>query len=342
MSSRISVRIVTTKKFADHQGHNLLARHLGASSWKISGWDGTGFQRLVSWLLRKIPAYRALSPAVSYQVFFVNVLSRFCARGELLHLIWGDELLRHLSQPNRCIVTLHQPFELWSETAWRQISACAGVVCMADRECQEIRRRFPQVPCVFIPHGIDIEFWRPVGEPPRRQICAVGRYMRNFEMMVRVARVLLDRHPDLTFRWLVNPDFKVPPAITAILPPERFEVVRDLSPAALHRFYAESWLFCAPYNNITASNAIVESMATGTPVFTTRVGGISSYAGDGAITLVENDDDAAMIAAVTRCLASLQVRDDLSQRARDHAKQYFSWPVVVTAHESFYNHLLQA
>jgi glycosyltransferase involved in cell wall biosynthesis len=340
MSRRTNVTIIASRRTADHQGHTLLARYLSASGYKLAGWNGTPPQRMIAWILRRFSAYRGMTPSNSYYVFLVNVLRPLLSPGhELFHLIWGDHLIDRLSRPERCIVTLHQPIELWTEKVWAKVSQCAGVICMAERECLEIRRRFPGVPCGFIPHGIDVGFWRPMATPPRRQICAIGRYMRNFEMLVRLARVLLERHPDVTFRWLVNPDFKVPPAIAATLPTERFELVRNLSEAELHLLYAESWLFCTPYNNITASNAIVESMATGTPVFTTRVGGMSSYAGEGAITMVANNDDDAMLMAVTACLASTQVRDELSARARRHAEQYFNWPVVVAAHEAFYNTL---
>ena len=282
-----------------------------------------------------------MSPALAYHVYLANKLSRLPrARVGLLHLIWGDEFIGHLKHPERIVLTLHQPFELWSETTWRQIARCAGVICMAERECQEIRRRSPDTSCVFIHHGIDVDFWRPVTQPPRRQVCAVGRYMRNFDMLFRVSQALLARHPDVTIRWLVNPDFQLSPELVRALPPERFELVRNLSAAELHRFYAESWLFFTPYNNVTASNAIVESMASGTPVFTTRVGGMASYAGADAITMVSNDDDDAMLTALTHCLDSAEVRASQATRGRQHAETHFSWPRVVLAHEEYYKSLL--
>ena len=132
---------------------------------------------------------------------------------------------------------------------------------------------------MLIPHGVNTDFWRNLPSPPKLQICAVGRYLRNFQMLLRVARILLDRHPDLNFCWVVNPDHKLTPALASLLPPERFQVLRNLSAEDLHRLYAESWLFCTPYDNVVASNAIVEAMASGTPIFTTRVGGMSSYDG---------------------------------------------------------------
>ena len=337
MADSVCLRIISSRQSSINQGHNLLAYHLGKSSWKVSGWRGAIWQRLIARFLRCFPRYKARRPALVYNLFLTNWFSR----SDFVHLIWGDHILEFVDRPERCILTLHQPHELWTEREWESIGKCAGIVCMAERECLKILQRHPRLPCVFIPHGVDTDFWRNLPSPPKLQICAVGRYLRNFQMLLRVARILLDRRPDLNFCWVVNPDHKLTPALASLLPPERFQVLRNLSAEDLHRLYAESWLFCTPYDNVVASNAIVEAMASGTPIFTTRVGGMSSYDGTGVITMVENNDDAALVDAVTRCLASPELRAELATRGREHAVKHFSWPVVVAAHEAFYRRILQ-
>ncbi len=337
MPANLSVRIIASRPQSNSQGHDLLGYYLGLSSKKVSGWTGSRSQVFFAKLLRCFSPYRNLRPERAYHLFLSNWLP---ARGELLHFTWGDAILEMSRRPDRCIFTLHQPYERWTPATWSNIEKSAGIICMAERECRAIRRRYAQVPCTFIPHGINLDFWRPLRTPPKRQICAVGQYMRNFVMMLRVAQALLDLHPDLIFRWVVNPDFKVSATLKAKLPPTRFEIIQNLTAAELHRLYAESWLFCTPYDNVVASNAIVESMASGTPIFTTRVGGMSSYAGDGIITMVENNDDEALVKAVTRCLASPELRSELSSRGRQHAETYFGWPAVVAEHGAFYTKIL--
>lgn len=337
MPATPTVRIIASRPLSNSQGHDLLGYYLERSSKKISGWTGSRSQVFFAKFLRCFSPYRNLRPGRAYHLFLANWLP---ARGELLHFTWGDAILETTRRPNRCIFTLHQPYERWTPATWKNIEKSAGIICMAERECLLIRSRYAQVPCTFIPHGIDLDFWRPPPGPPKRQICAVGQYMRNFDMMLRVARTLLDLHPDVIFRWVVNPDFKVPRALKAKFPPARFEILQNLSAPELHRLYSESWLFCTPYDNVVASNAIVESMASGTPIFTTRVGGMSSYAGDGIITMVENNDDDALVKAVTQCLASPGLRSELSTRGRQHAEKYFGWPAVVADHEAYYTKVL--
>lgn len=335
---RPGLRIIGSRQSSLNQGHDLLSHHLGRSSWKVSGWRGVFWQRAVAALLRRFTRYRSHRPALAYNLFLANWFSR----SGFVHLLWGDHVVELLERPGRCILTLHQPFEFWTEREWRLLGRCAGVVCMAERECSEILRRHPDLACVFIPHGVDTAFWRDQLLSPKLQICAVGRHLRNFEMLLRVARILLERHPQLNFYWVVNPDFKLSPALGDLLPPERFQIVRDLSAEDLRRLYAESWLFCTPYNNVAASNSIVEAMATGTPIFTTRVGGMPSYGPPETITMVANNDDAALVEAVSDCLASPGWRAQLAVRGREYALKHFSWPVVVSAHESFYRRVAQA
>lgn len=337
MTDRPRLRVIGPAPSSLSQGHNLLSHYLSLSGWQVAGWNGTLWQRFVVRLLRLTGRYPGRSPAQLYHIF----LTRWHAGNGLIHLVWGDQIIECIDQLGRCILTLHQPNENWSEARWEKVGKCAGVICMAERECAAIRRRHPHLPCTFIPHGVDTDFWRPLPLAPERQVCAVGRHLRNFEMLLRVARILLDRHQDLDFHWVVNPDFKLSADLQHLLPPERFHILQNLSAEELHHLYAESWLFCTPYSNVAGSNSIVEAMASGVPIFTTRVGGMASYAGDRIITLVEDNDDAALADAVSRCLGSPELRADLASRSREHAVKYFSWPVVVAAHETFYRQIGQ-
>jgi glycosyltransferase involved in cell wall biosynthesis len=332
--SQPAVEIIAEQRFTLHQGHNLLARKLEERGYSSTGWSGSFGQRLAAKFLRRLPAYRGLNPTTAYHVWAGERISRRPGHG-LVHFIWGDDEITRVRHPERCIFTLHQPVELWSEVTWANLARSAGVICMSDRERLAINYRLPRVPCVFIPHGIDIDFWQPANHPPLRRVCAVGRYMRNVPMLLRVARTVLGRHPDVTFQWLVHPEYTLPADLAKDVPPERFEMVHAYSDEQLRALYAESWAFCMPYDNVTASNAIVECMASGTPIITTQVGGMASYGAE-VLTMVENNDDAAMVEAVTSCLASAPRRDQQAARGRLYAAENFDWPRVVDRHERFY------
>src|SRR5262249_34613570 len=127
MTSRPRVWIISYPTPGDNEGHNLLGRHLAASSCKISGWTGSAPERFFAKLLRRFPAYHGLSPFVAYEVFLANCICRLPrSRVDMLHIIWGDEPIERVTRPGRCIFTLHQPHELWTDFTWRRIAASAG------------------------------------------------------------------------------------------------------------------------------------------------------------------------------------------------------------------------
>lgn len=328
------------RRLAEFQGHNLLAAKLSARlGVKHHGWDGSFAQRLILKVCRGPLRLHGLDPDVAWGLLIGDRLVRNGAHGRnRVHWIWGDRLPERTRHPEAAVFTLHQPLELWSDASRAAMPRCGGVLAMAQRECDHLRALHPELHVEFIPHGVDTDYWHPQPKAVRnrpKQICAVGRYLRNFDMLVRVSAKLLAAESDLVIRWLVNPDFVLPPELTASLPPERFQIVRDLSSAELRQFYQESWLFFTPYGNVTASNAIVEAMACGIPVFTTRVGGMESYA-QAAGVLVKDNDDSAMLAAIRECLHSRARRDAVSAAAREVAVRDFSWPVVVDRHIAFY------
>jgi glycosyltransferase involved in cell wall biosynthesis len=335
-SNRIPL-IVGSKLTSATQGHSLLGAKLRSKGAKLVTWENRLPQRFRAKLLRRFDKRCAgMNPEAA---FLLYSLERHTRRDRTVHMLWGDDHLVPGRWPERSIFTLHQPFELWNDSHWERIGRSHGIITMADREAREINKRHPHVPTTYIPHGIDLEFWKPQTTPitsAPKQIAIVGRYMRNLDMLTRVVSEVTRRRKDVLFRWLVNPGFQVPDYIASQLPTNGFEFVRGLSDAQLRDFYQKSWVFFTPYNNVTASNAIVESMACGCPIFTTRVAGMPGYCEGSGAVMVENNDDGAMITQLERALDDQTHRDAMSRAARAHAERQFSWDRVAALHFQFY------
>jgi glycosyltransferase involved in cell wall biosynthesis len=342
--SSIPVRVIWSELTGTVQGHSLLAIHLRDSG----GLNSIGYKHTIGQraLVKAAAAFCKITKRRKWN-FQEAAFALHCRVNprEYFHFIWGDDPVWTITRPRQAIVTVHQPVELWTETFWDNLSRFAGVITMAQREADHIQSRCPQLVTEFIPHGVNTTFWRPSekrveqgGRSP--VIVCVGRYMRNFRMLARVATRVLKEHPTLTFRWLVNPDFRVSADIQAALPTERFEVLRNLSPEQLRELYRESTAMFMPYDNVTASNAIVEALSTGTPIVTTDVGGMLSYA-EGGVDLVQNNDDDGAVHAINTLLADPNHRRKQSAAARRFAEQRMNWDYVVHRHLNFYQRIIR-
>jgi glycosyltransferase involved in cell wall biosynthesis len=85
---------------------------------------------------------------------------------------------------------------------------------------------------------------------------------------------------------------------------------------------------------------VVEAMASGCAVLTTRGGSLDEVAGDAALT-VDPDDHAAIGDALLRLASDAALRADLAERGRKRAPQ-FSRAVQATAMARAYRRLLGA
>ena len=85
---------------------------------------------------------------------------------------------------------------------------------------------------------------------------------------------------------------------------------------------------------------VVEAMASGCPVLTTRGGSLDEVAGDAALT-VDPDDHDATGDALLRLVSDAALRADLAERGRKRAPQ-FSRAVQATAMARAYRRLLEA
>lgn len=85
----------------------------------------------------------------------------------------------------------------------------------------------------------------------------------------------------------------------------------------------EAHLLLHPARVEGLGSVLLESMASGTPVLATSVGGIPEVVEDGRNgLLVEPDSVAALVEAIERCLAHPHLLDELSRQARQDANRY--------------------
>lgn len=333
-NSQQRVHLICDRNIAHAQGWNQLVPALQ----RLGTFHQIGFQ---------IPTGRGPASKAARRLFpeterFWVRAARTLQPSALFHFLWGD-LVRERYEPCRqFITTLHQPFERWEPGTLEWCRQLGGVHVLTTREAAYLRAKAPGLEVQSIPHGIDVNFWRPSAnglDSPKKRVVFAGRYMRNLPMFFRVMSSVMEIRKDVTVEILVNPDFHFPSDLLPL--PPGFRTVGPFSAEEMRGFFQSAWMMFMPYDNVTASNAICEALACGLPFFTTRVGGMEDYA-EGGMVLTENNADREAHANVMRCLDDASWRAVLSDQARAFALRELDWNVIAKKFDAFYRRVAQA
>jgi glycosyltransferase involved in cell wall biosynthesis len=114
---------------------------------------------------------------------------------------------------------------------------------------------------------------------------------------------------------------------------------QKLSDDGLRDLICSSKVLLLPMNDSGANTAIVESLACGTPIVTTDVGGIRDYGGGTVFPVVANNDDDAMVALMEKYLDGAGWRNEIGARGREFAVNALAWQIIAQQHLEAYETL---
>jgi glycosyltransferase involved in cell wall biosynthesis len=121
---------------------------------------------------------------------------------------------------------------------------------------------------------------------------------------------------------------------------DRVEMIDWLAPAALAERLAGASTVVLPSREESFGNAMVEAMATGAPLVTTRAGSIPELLDDGVhADLVPVDDVVALTAAIARLRREPARADAIGRAARAHVAARYGWDATARAFEAVYAEL---
>jgi glycosyltransferase involved in cell wall biosynthesis len=274
----------------------------------------------------------------------------------LTRMLWSTRTVYHLTcveehygilgrvgWPRRCkvVATFHQsPDRLWSFfKSDRYLRRLDGAIAVASNQLETLRELVGPERVFLVPHGVDTSYWRPASGQLRRgrnrTILSVGSHLRDFDTMQKVAESLRER-------WREALDLVI---VTSARHAGRLaswpgvQVRVGIDESELRNRYRSADVTLIPLRDGTVNNAMLESLACGTPVVMSDVGAARDLPDDGgALVTVPTGDPEAMTRAVVSILEGSR-QEDRSIRAR-RLGESLDWSNVARELIDVYRHFL--
>jgi len=339
--SRINFITFKMPQHAGHSGYAQLTRYIDGRKFDIE--EPPWISKIIpSFLKKRFVSRSGLAWYGAPQfVMECNIILRMLKeKNKIFHFIYGENSFRYCGgfgrfRGHKRIATYHLPPELFGQYVryTGHLSRLDAIICVASYQVDFFARFVPKDRVVFIPHGIDTDFFKSSDSKAKTErLCLfVGHMSRDFEVMREVARIVGSK--DKRVKFLV------------VTRKEHFDYFRGienvilktgLNDEELLRSYQQATLLILPMRYCTANNSILEAMACGLPIITTDIGGIRDYLDDNCSLLLPPGKACLMADKVLELLNSKTRLEELSYRARKKALE-FSWPNITGRIEKFYH-----
>jgi D-inositol-3-phosphate glycosyltransferase len=238
----------------------------------------------------------------------------------------------------------------------RTMAGSDRVVALTAIDRQQIIRHYEtHTPIDVIPGGVDLDRFSPLAraqaratlgmKPNQNVVLFVGRIQRlkGLEVLVRA----FARLADLDARLLVvggqpgtSPESReisrLQHLVTRLGIADRTDFVGAVAHEQLPLYYSAADVTVMPSSYESFGLVAVESLACGTPVVATRVGGLTSIVHDGETGLLVPWRDAEMFAeSLRRVLEDTALRQRLARNARASVLGY-AWDRIADEHLTLY------
>jgi glycosyltransferase involved in cell wall biosynthesis len=264
----------------------------------------------------------------------IGVLTaNFLRPWDVLHVLYGDEQLDLLLRWRtllrcRLVVSFHLPADQISQRFNVQAelgkNIDAGIVLARD-EVTHFEKWIGGDKVVWVPHGIDTDRFRLGDHKPgghRIKLLFVGHHMRDWNVIHRVIDEVHYSGLPVDFDVVTAPDFLPHFAGCA-----NVTLHSGIPEAALIQLYQSSDALLVPLLDATANNAILESLACGTPVISTLIGGIPDYVTDKCGWLFPKGAVDPIMALIRKICENKALVDSRRKEARVQALR-FDWREV--------------
>jgi glycosyltransferase involved in cell wall biosynthesis len=264
------------------------------------------------------------------------------------HILSAEDHLPLLEQwkkaPRSLVATIHFPALHWSGGAAESLRRLSSAIVLYRADLGFFENLVGEGRVQFAHHGVDTDFFVPTsapssGDPPR--ILFAGQFSRDLPLLRAVVERLISKHPDLRFDFVVAPHALHLEDLQMLKRHPEISWHHGISDEALRTLYQKSALLLLPMTASGANNAVVEALACGLPVVTSRVGGIGDYGGGTVFPLPADPTADGMTELAEHYLNHAALREETGRACRRFAEETLTWSAVARRHLEIYNTLLQ-
>lgn len=318
-----------------NSGYEAIVDHLKNSRVFFAG-DFVSLTKLVYplGLVRLLPR--------SYSSVFAEIAA-LKGDGKVLHHLYAEDTLwvstlGRLGRDRTIVATFHRPPRVLDATMpffWKKtIRKLSGVIALSPQQCRYLRSICgAETQVSLIPHGIDTDYYAPSNdERSRGVLLSVGSYLRNYRTLVEAMNILHRKAPALR---LISVS-KKPMLRTQNLIP-----LTNISDQQLLDYYKKACFAVLPFDELVASNAMLEAMACGMPIVCPDFESARFYLGENVPTTYEPGNPTALAEKIYWLYQNDKERRFLSSQMRERA-QLFSWQKVCKLIRGFYDEVLDS
>jgi len=193
----------------------------------------------------------------------------------IFHLLFYKDLTFHFIYPenmfnysgffkgkrNRIICTFHQPpssYEL-KLNYFRSSKYIDSIIVLSQDMLAPIRNLFPSSRVLYLPHGVDTTYFRPLNNSNRdKSVLLVGNWLRNFSFANETIQRLLQFNSEVVINVVTNKS-----NFHYFIKDDRMNLFSGIDDDHLLHLYQTSGVLFLPLIGFTANNALLEGAACG-------------------------------------------------------------------------------
>jgi glycosyltransferase involved in cell wall biosynthesis len=244
------------------------------------------------------------------------------------------------------VATSHQPPEWWKMTNKNpNIVKCLDALIVLSLEAKKYFEQFLPGKVFFIPHGIDIHFFKPSSNKnitDKKNKCVfAGNWMRDFTTLAETITLANKKNLKIEFN-IVSP--KKMDFLNPLFSLQQFNNViwhRNINDDSLLSIYRDMNMMLLPLNASTTNNSLLEAAACEVPVIANKCGGVTDYLNEKWSYLTEASSPEQFLEKIDYVLNpsnSEQVKLN-TRLQKDFVINNFSWETIATQMIKLYQSL---